>query len=221
MRGIGPSLPIPGALADPTLQLYDGAGNLIAFNDDWATDENAQGTIASGIPPSHPQESALVRALEPNPFTAVLRGAGSTAGLGLVEVYDLESDAPAQIVNIATRGFVLTGDDIMIAGIIVTGNMPAQLVLRGIGPSLAGAGVPDVLADPRLDLVNENGQVIFANDNWQESQGDAIQNTGLAPTDPNESAILFSLPPGNYTALVSGVGGGIGNALVEVYKLAP
>ena len=109
----------------------------------------------------------------------------------------------------------------MIAGMIITGDSSTQVVVRGIGPSLENAGVPEVLADPRLDLVNGNGDTLYSNDNWQESQGQAIQDTGLAPNHPNESAILFSLPPGNYTALVSGAGGGTGNALVEVYKLSP
>jgi hypothetical protein len=150
-----------------------------------------------------------------------LRGKGGSTGIGLVEVYDLDADGPATVVNISTRGFVLTGENVMIGGLIITGNNPARLVLRGIGPSLSGLGVPDALADPLLELHDGNGAVVQANNDWRETQEAALQNTGLAPSNNLESAILISVPPGNYTAILKGANGGTGNGLVEVYKLAP
>jgi hypothetical protein len=139
----------------------------------------------------------------------------------LVEVYDLDADGTATVVNISTRGFVLTGENVMIGGLIVTGDNPSQLVLRGIGPSLGDFGVPDVLADPLLELHDGNGALIQSNNNWRDAQEIALQNTGLAPNNNLESAVLIAVPPGNYTAVLKGADGGTGNGLVEVYKLAP
>jgi len=118
-------------------------------------------------------------------------------------------------------GFVLTGENVMIGGLIITGNDSSQLVLRGIGPSLANFGVPNVLANPLLELHDGNGALIQANNDWRDTQAAALQGIGLAPTDDLESAILISLPPGSYTAIVKGADGGVGNGLVEVYKLSP
>ena len=150
-----------------------------------------------------------------------MRGKAGSTGIGLVEVYDLDADGAAKVVNISTRGFVLTGENIMIGGLIITGDAPSQLVLRGIGPSLSDFGVPDVLADPLLELHDGNGALIQGNNDWRETQEIALQNTGLAPTNNLESAILISVPPGNYTAVLKGADGRTGNGLVEVYKLAP
>jgi hypothetical protein len=141
--------------------------------------------------------------------------------VGLVEVYDLDAEGAAKVVNISTRGFIQTGENVMIGGLIITGNDPSQLVLRGIGPSLGAFGVPNVLGDPLLELHDGNGALIRANNDWRETQEVALQNTGLAPTNNLESAILISIPPGNYTAVLKGADGGTGNGLVEVYKLTP
>jgi hypothetical protein len=138
-----------------------------------------------------------------------------------VEVYDLDSSDSGKIVNISTRGFVLTGDNGMIGGLIITGNESSRLVLRGIGPALTDFGVPNVLADPLLELHDGNGALIQANNNWRDTQQVALHNTGLAPTNNLESAILISIPPGNYTAVLKSADGGIGNGLVEVYAVAP
>lgn len=224
IRGTGPSLATFGVadpLQDPTLELNASGGTLIASNDNWPEDSNASDIVTSGLAPANPNESALLLSVAPGSYTAVLRGKDGSTGIGLIEVYDLDADGAATVVNISTRGFVLSGENVMIGGLIITGNDPAQLVLRGIGPSLSGVGVPDALADPLLELHNGNGALIQANNNWRDTQELALQNTGLAPGYNLESAILISVPPGNYTAVLKGADGGAGNGLVEIYKLAP
>jgi hypothetical protein len=223
LRGIGPSLTsfgIADPLQDPTLELNAG-GALISSNDNWPENSNATEIVTSGLAPANPNESALLLSVAPGSYTAVLRGKGVSTGIGLVEVYDLDANGPAKVVNISTRGFVLTGENVMIGGLIVTGNGPSLLVIRAIGPSLSDFSVPNALDDPFLELHSANGDIIFTNDNWQESQGPALQDTGLAPSHDKESAILISLAPGNYTAVVRGADGGVGNGLVEFYQLTP
>ena len=221
VRAIGPSVPVPGALADPTLELFDGNGQSLAFDDDWQDDQNQAAQIqATTIPPTDPRESALVETLNPGNYTAIVRGAGNTTGIALVEVYDLDSKpAASRLANIATRGIVQSGDNVMFGGFILV-NGPATMVVRAIGPSLA-AFFPGVLADPALELHDGNGVLIASNDNWQQDSLQAIQvqSIGLAPTNPLESAITTTLNPGNYTTIVRGARGTTGVALVEVYDL--
>ena len=177
--------------------------------------------MTTGLSPANSNESALLLSVAPGSYTAVLRGKSGATGIGLVEVYDLDTDGTAKVVNISTRGFVLNGENVMIGGLIITGDNPSQLVLRGIGPSLSDFGVPNVLADPLLELHDGNGALIRANNDWRETQEVALQNTGLAPANNLESAILISVPPGNYTAILKGADGRTGNGLVEVYKVVP
>jgi hypothetical protein len=222
IRGIGPSLGafgIADALQDPTLQLFSGNTDLGA-NDNWQDNPNAAEIITTGFAPANVRESALLLTVAPGTYTAALRGANNSTGVGLVEVYDLDSSSPAKVVNISTRGFVLTGENVMIGGFVITGNDPAQLVIRAIGPSLGTFGVPTPLADPMLEIHDGNGATIQSNDNWRDNQEAALQNVGLAPSDDRESAILISVTPGSYTATVKGADGGVGNGLVEVYKLS-
>lgn len=224
IRGIGPSLGAVGIadpLRDPTLELSASDGSLIASNDNWPENANANEIITTGVAPLNPNESALLLSVAPGSYTAVLRGKASSTGTGLVEIYDLDTAGAAKVVNISTRGFVLTGENVMIGGFIITGNDPSQLVVRGIGPSLGAFGVPNVLADPLLELHNGNGALIQINNDWHDTQETALQATGLAPTNNLESAMLISVPPGNYTAILKSADGGTGNALVEVYKLTP
>jgi hypothetical protein len=223
IRGIGPSLAtfgVPNPLQDPTLELSTG-GSVITANDNWPENSNAAEIISTGLAPSNPHESALLLSVGPGNYTAVLRGKGGSTGIGLVEVYDLDADGGAKVVNISTRGFVLTSENVMIGGFIITGNDRSQLVIRAIGPSLGTFGVSNSLADPLLELHDGNGTLIVANNNWRDTQEAALRNTGLAPTDTLESAILISVAPGSYTAIVKGADGGTGNGLVEVYKLGP
>ena len=200
IRGIGPSLASAGianALADPYLELHDGTGVTILTNDNWADTQQAD-IVATGIPPSDSHESAILTTLYPGAYTAILRGANSATGVGLVEVYDLDGGV-VQPVNISTRGRVDTGDNVMIGGFIIGGTQSMKVLVRAIGPSLTGAGITEALADPTLELHNPNGSLLTSNDNWQDTQQTDIQATGIPPTNPLESAILATLPPGAYT----------------------
>jgi hypothetical protein len=224
LRGIGPSLAafgIADPLLDPTLELNGSDGSLVAANDNWPGNSNAAEILASGLAPANPNESAILLSVAPGSYTAVLRGNSGSTGTGLVEVYDLDADGAAKVVNISTRGHVLTGENVMIGGLIVAGDDTSPVVLRGIGPSLSNFGVPEVLANPFLELHDGNGGLIHANNDWHDTQEETLQNSGLAPTDDLESAILISVAPGNYTAILKGADGGTGNGLLEVYQLNP
>jgi hypothetical protein len=224
-RGIGPSLTsqgVPGALADPTLELHDGTGATIASNDNWKDTQQAE-IQATGIPPSNDLESAIVATLPANnsAYTAILRGKNNTTGVGLVEVYDLDQSANSTLANISTRGFVDTDDNVMIGGFILgpSGTSGAKVIARAIGPSLTASGVANALQDPTLELHDGSGTTIAFDDNWKDSQQAEIQATGIPPSDDRESAIVATLAPGNYTAIVRGKNNTNGVGLVEVYNL--
>jgi len=220
IRGIGPSLAqfFNGTLDDPTLQLFQG-NTPLASNNDWR--ESEAEVTATGIPPSHDKESAIVRTLAPGSYTAILGGNGGSTGIGVVEVYDLDQNANSKLANIASRGFVDIGDNVMIGGLIVgpADGASAKVVVRAMGPSLESFGIAGALQDPTLDLVNSNGVVLRANNNWQDSQQAEIEATGLQPGDIRESTLIEMLAPGNYTAIVRGAGNTTGVGLVEVYNL--
>ena len=227
LRGIGPSLPLAGTLADPTLSLFDSTGAMIGTNDNWRTtqiggvitSDNVAAIEASTIPPTDDNESAMVVDLPVGAYTAIVSGVDDTTGIGLVEAYDLDSVGPLRLANISTRGFVNTGDNVMIGGMISLGTRAQTILARAIGPSLVDAGIPDALQDPLLELYDGNGLLVAANDNWRADQEAAILATGIPPTHDSESAILATLLPGPYTGIVRGVGGTIGVALVEFYRL--
>jgi hypothetical protein len=218
LRAIGPSLPLAGVLPDPTLELRDGAGALIASNDNWMDASNKQEIIDTTIAPGNDLESAILMALEPGLYTAIMRGANDTTGIGLVEAYDLDSEADSQLANISTRGLVETGDNVMIGGFILLGPSAEEVLVRAIGPSLPLVGK---LADPTLELFDGNGVLLASNDDWRDTQEADITATGLAPSNDAESAILETLAPSLYTAIVRGGNGTTGVALVEVYNLGP
>ena len=156
-------------------------------------------------------------------YTAILAGKNGGAGIGLVEIYDTNQAADSQLANISTRGFVQTGDNVMIGGFILGGsNQNTGVVVRGIGPSLAQFfGLSPVLADPTLELRDSNGALLISNDDWQDDPASAAQLSalGLAPQDPKESGIFVSLPPGAFTAILAGKNGGTGIGLVEIYNV--
>jgi hypothetical protein len=152
-------------------------------------------------------------------YTAIVRGYNDPTGVGLVEAYDLDPAANSKLANISTRGFVNTGDNVMIGGLIIVGNTTANVIIRAIGPSLAALGVPNAMLDPTLELYDGNGTLLAFNDDWQTDQQAAINATGLAPTNIRESAIVRSLSPGAYTAIVRGYQNSTGVALVEAYQL--
>jgi hypothetical protein len=220
VRAIGPSLPLAGALSDTVLELRDSSGGLVAFNDDWRTDQQAE-IAATGIPPSNILESAIVATLSANnsAYTAIVRGYNNATGIGVVEAYDLDQTVNSKLANISTRGFVSTGDNVMIGGTIILGSAPANILFRAIGPSLTDAGIPNALPDPTLELRDSNGALIAFNDDWRTDQQAEILATGIPPTNILESAILRSLSPGAYTAIVQGYLNSTGVGLVEAYQL--
>jgi PKD repeat protein len=219
LRALGPSISLPGVVADPTLELRDSTGAIVTSNDNWGDSPEASQIQQAGLAPGNVKESAILRTLNPGIYTAVVRGKNNTVGTAVVEAYDLDPTNNAKLANLSTRGFVQTGDNILIAGFIA-GNRNANInvLVRAIGPSLAGQ-VPTVLADPTLELHNGNGTTIATNDNWQDTQKTEIEQTGIPPTNVKESAIVSSLPPDTYTAIVRGANNGVGNAVVEVYNL--
>ena len=222
VRAIGPSLTnfgVPGALADPALELHGPGAFITITNDNWRDTQETE-IEATGIAPSNDLESAIVAMLPPGAYTAVVRGNNNGTGVGLVEAYDLDSAADAQLANISTRGFVDTGDNVMIGGFILgNGSANARVLIRAIGPSLTAFGVPNALADPTLELHNNNGAIIAANDDWRDTQQAEIEATGIPPSDDRESAIVGTLAPGAYTAIVRGKNNTTGVALVEAYQL--
>jgi hypothetical protein len=236
IRTAGPSLTqfgVPDALANPQLELHD-TTSTIGMNDDWQTTQIG-GVITSdqvaeiqnsGLSPRDPLESALIANLAPGSYTAIVQGVNGGTGVGIVEVYDLDTTSVSFLGNIATRGFVQTAENAMIGGFIVV-TQPTRVIIRAIGPSLTQFGVPDALANPQLEL-HDATSTIARNDDWQTTQifgiitSDQvaeIEKSQLAPTNPAEAAIIATLQPGSYTAVVSGVNNTTGNALVEVYAL--
>ena len=225
IRAIGPTLSefgVPGALPDPTLELYQG-NTLLFSNDDWRNSTQQAEIESSGLAPNNEAESAIIWMLTPGEnYTAVMRGKNGQTGIGLVEAYDLDPAAASKLANISTRGFVEVDDNVMIAGLIVTsgdGVNLTNILVRALGPTLGDAGVPDALANPTLDLVNSSGTVIRSNDDWKDSQRAEIEATGLAPNHDAESALLEAVAPGAYTAIVRGNGRTTGVGLVEVYNV--
>lgn len=225
VRGIGPSLRDSGLsdfLADPTLELRNADGTVIAQNDDWQDDPTQAAELtALGLAPQYADEAGIVATLDPNAsYTALLAGKNGGTGLGVIEIYDANQDANAQLANISTRAFVQTGNSIMIGGFILSGNN-TQVAVRGIGPSLAESGLSPVLADPTLELRDANGALLISNDNWQSDPTSAAQLSGhgLAPSNAKESAIFASLPAGAFTAILAGADGATGLGLVEIYNV--
>ena len=230
LRAIGPSLRVSGVsgvLADPTLELHDSAGAVIASNDNWM-DNSAEDQMVltdNNLAPTDDLESAIVMTLDPGAYTVIVRGLADTTGVGLVEAYDIDtSTTDSKLANISTRGFVETGENVMIGGFILGGGGGglSEVIVRGIGPSLADFGVTDALADPLLELHNSDGDLIDSNDNWMDNPNmQTISDKGLAPSDPNEAALYEILPAGLYTAILSGVGDTTGIGLVETYDADP
>jgi hypothetical protein len=222
MRALGPtlsSLGVAGALQNPTLELRNAAGALIAFNDNWGDAPNKQQIIDAHLAPSNAAEPAILATLDPGNYTAIVRGANNTTGVALVEGYDIEPGTSSQLGNISTRGFVQTGPKVMIAGIIVGGSGSQKVIVRALGPTLSNLGVTNALGNPMLELRDINGNLIQSNDNWRSTQQAEIIATGKQPSYDVESAIVATLAPSNYTMIVRGVNSTTGVALVEVYRL--
>jgi lysyl oxidase len=228
LRALGPSLSafgISGLLPDPTLELHDHTGAVIGFNNNWKDSPSQQTLIQNaGLAPSNDLEAAMVQTLSPGAYTAIVQGNGGATGIGLIEVYDIDPNSRSTLSNISTRGFANTGDSVLIGGEIIgrglgaNGSGSAKVLLRAIGPTLP-ASIANRLQDPILELHDGNGALITSNDDWKSSQQSEIAATGLAPTDDRESAILWVLNKGNYTAILLGKNGTTGVALIEAYRI--
>lgn len=223
LRAIGPSLGtqgVPGAISDPSLTLFNETGQQLGMNDNWKSSSQFEELQASGIAPTHDMESALIETVNPGSYTAVVRGVNNVTGLGLVEVYDLGLTAEARLANISSRGFVGTGDNVLVGGFIVL-TSSQSVITRAIGPSLAQSGISNGLSDPTIALHDSNGALVAFDNDWKDDAGQASQivAAGLAPALDRESAVAALLSPGSYTAIVRGAGNTTGVALVEIYNL--
>ena len=218
LLAIGPSLPLADTLTNPTLELYSG-NTLLQSNDDWVNSPDKQAIMDSGVAPTNNLESAIIATLPANSaqYTAIVRGANNTTGIGVVQAYDLDRLADSKLANISTRGLVQTGDNVLFAGTIIVGQASQKVIIRALGPS---TGVPGAMADPTLELRDGNGGLLEANDNWMDSPNkQAIIDSTIPPPNPAESAIVRILTPANYTAIVRGVNNSTGIAVVEIYAL--
>jgi len=237
VRAIGPTLSsfnVSGALADTQLDLFQGSTR-IAVNDNWggtASLIGASATVGAFPLAAGSLDSALLVQLNPGAYTAQVSGTGGKTGVALVELYDVDSVgafSPQKITNVATRGVVGTGDNILIAGFIISGGSPKKVLVRGVGPALVPLGYAGAVSDPVLQILRLDGPVrtvVRENDNWEAGNdavlvADATSKSGAFPlaSGSKDAAILISLPPGTYSATVSGVGGATGIGLVEVYEV--
>jgi hypothetical protein len=227
LRGIGPSLvgagvPAAEVLNDPVIELHGPDGSLITTNDNWKdSPQRAQieGTI---FQPSDDRESVILATLSPGAYTVILNGVAQTTGVGVIEVYDNNQATDSALTNISTRGFVQTGNNVLIGGFMLGGDpRSSRIAIRGLGPSLAQFGLSNVLADPTLEMHNADGTIVISNDNWTDDPVSAAElfASGLAPQNGHESGIFASLPPGQFTVILAGKNGGVGIGLVEIYNL--
>jgi phospholipase/lecithinase/hemolysin len=222
IRGIGPSLVangVPAPLSNPTLTLFDSAGNVDKANDDWKNSPDPAEIMSSGLAPTDDRESAIIATVAPGVHTAQLAGKDGGTGNGVIEVYDLDQ-THAVLANLSTRGFVGTGDNVLIGGVTIGNGDSPIMVFRAMGPSLASFGVANPLLNPVLDLYDSNGSNIGSDDDWKIPQIQAVRAVNLAPKDDREAAIVSAfLSPGQYTTIVRGKNGTTGVALVEVYRV--
>jgi sugar lactone lactonase YvrE len=234
IRARGPSLAgaVSNPLPNPRLELHD-ATTTIANNNDWQTTQIG-GVITAGQPqeiedtglaPSDPTESAIIATLPAGNYTAVIQDVSGASGVGIVEVFDLTPNVASRLGNISTRGFVQGGDNVMIGGIIVV-SQPTRVIVRARGPSLTGS-VSNPLPNPTLEL-HDQANLIARNDDWQTTQvggviaadqSQEIQNSGSAPANSAESAMIVTLQPGAYTAVIRDPSGASGIGIVEVFIL--
>jgi len=220
----GPSLAafgITNALANPTLTLVRSSDQAtIATNDDWQSAANQAELTAAGFAPSNTLEAAILIDLAPGAYTAIVSGVGNGTGVSVIGVYEV-NHPETPLTNISTRGRVLTGNDVMIGGFVVNGAAPKTLAIVATGPSLAAYGIASPLANPMITVVRSSDQAVVAsNDDWQaDAKAAQLTAAGFAPTNPLESGLLLTLPPGAYTVIVQGAGGGTGVAVIGVYAV--
>jgi phospholipase/lecithinase/hemolysin len=220
VRALGPTLSglgVGGALADPTIAIVNSSNVVVASNDNWRNTQEVE-ISASGFTPPNDLESAIIVTLAPGSYTAVVSGKNGGTGVGLVDLYQL--DASTSIFrNLSTRGFVGTGDNVLIGGLIIGNGEQPVIVVRAIGPTLSSFGITQPLQDPTLEVRDGNGALIAFDNDWQDNTPTAVKAVLLQPHDSRESAVVLSLSAGNYTAIVRGKNGATGVALVEAYRL--
>ena len=226
VRALGPTLGsygVANVLSDPMLELHASSGATIATNDDWQTGSQASQISNSGYAPSNSNEPALIATLAAGSYTAIVRGYNNSTGIGLVEVYELDT-LSSRLSNISTRGQVGTDQSVLIAGLIIDGSTSKKLIIRALGPSLAAPpfSLSGTLSDPVLEMHDSSGNLLASNDDWGTgTQAAAISSSGYQPSNAKESAIIATLPTGNYTAIIRGVNHSTGVALVDAYDLDP
>jgi subtilisin family serine protease len=234
IRAIGPDLPVSGVtlLNNPTLRLNNSAGQQIYANSDWQTLPAGQQAdlSANGLTPGDPRDAAMVVTLGPGSYTAFLESQDGSFGVALCQIYELESglDEQTRLLNVSSRCFVGTGNEIAIGGASLgtsdqfnDPSVPKRSILfRGIGPSLANYGVQGVLANPYLQVFNSAGTLLQTNDSWANMPAptDELIEANKAPANPAEAGLWPILSAGAYTAQLSGVGGGTGIGLLELYE---
>jgi len=226
IRALGPTLGsfgVANVLSNPMLELHNSSGATIATNDDWQTGSQASQISSSGYAPSNSNEPALIATLAAGSYTAVVRGYNNSTGVGLVEVYELDT-LSSRLSNISTRGQAGTAQSVLIAGLIIDGSTSKKLIIRALGPSLGAPpfSLSGTLSNPVLELHDSSGNLLASNDDWGTgTQAAAISSSGHSPPNAKESAIITTLPTGNYTAIIRGVNNSTGVALVDAYDLDP
>ena len=232
IRAVGPTLSafgLTGLLADPVLELFRADTTSLAVNDNWGSAGDAAAIAATAVRvgaftlPGGSPDAVISTTLAPGSYTAQIRGAAGATGVGLVEVYDAGTGTEnSKLINLSARGDVGTGGNILIAGFIIRGTQPKTVLIRGAGPALTGFGVAGALVDPRLQLFSGT-TLINENDNWSDDPAIAAAAARAGAfalaAGSKDAAILVTLPPGAYTAQVSGVGATTGVAIVEVYEV--
>lgn len=239
IRAIGPTLAdygVTGVLADPNLDLIpQNATSPLASNDNWGGDAQVRAVaVAVGAFPltsDTTKDAALYISPSAGVYSVKVTGVNNTTGIALAEIYDATGVAyttsTPRLINVSARAQVGTGDGVLIAGFVVTGNTSCTVLIRAVGPTLGDYGVTGFLADPLLELtqaVNGNTVPIASNDNWGgnaqiTSVGTTVGAFPLGSATSKDAAILVTLPPGVYSAKASGVGGTTGVALIEVYEV--
>jgi len=228
-------------LANPTLSIYNGDGQLVLQNDTWSSADNDQavlaatttaaGAFALGTTTANgSNDAALVATLSPGTYTAQVSGVGNTSGIGLLEVYDISGSA--RLINLSTRAVVAAGNGVLISGLVIAPSTgPRRLLIRAAGPALTALGVGGAIADPVFSIYNDKSVIISggSNDNWSAGTAAntatvsaAFAKAGAFPfaEGSRDAALVIDLNPGSYTIQVAGVGGTGGVSLVEVYDLS-
>ncbi len=243
IRAVGPALGafgVPGTLANPLVTVFDSANQPVLVNDDWNSVPNLAALKAASLSQNAfaladgSRDAAILTTLAPGSYTIQVAGVGTGAavnGVALVEVYEIDA-GPTTLVNLSCRARVGTNADILTAGFVIRGATPRRLLIRAVGPTLGGFGLAGVLADPKLEIIAQGQSTPLAtNDNWSTPVAPATATADQLSTaftsvgafgltaGSKDAALIVTLPPGAYTAQVSGVGNTTGIAIVEVYDL--